>query len=129
MVADPVVAAGLVVAEAMRKGLSQRAAALEFQARMVGSIAQTKRMRRNVRPIAPELTRESRVQPNPADSSLLSPYLRLRAAAWPGKADLRPMPKRRRGNPSMHSRDAFGDATCPMLMRICRNCIVFPIPQ
>ncbi|WP_210253362.1 hypothetical protein, partial [Bradyrhizobium yuanmingense] len=84
-VADPAVAAGLVVAEAMRKGLSQLAAALEFQTHKVGSIAQ-KKMRKSARSIALELTRGYRVRLNPADSRVLSPCVSLRAAAWFGSA-------------------------------------------
>lgn len=126
VVAELMVVAGLVVAEPVRKGLSQPAAALEFQTQMVGSIAQTKKTRKNARLIARELTRGFRVQPNPADSNLLRPYLRLRAAVWSGKADLSPMPKRRPGDALMHRRSAFTDPTCHMLLRMRWNCIVFP---
>ncbi|PJG54360.1 hypothetical protein CVM73_16305 [Bradyrhizobium forestalis] len=83
--ADPVVV-GLVVAEAAPKGLSQPEAALEFQAQMVGSIAQTKKMRKSARPIAPEQALGFRAQPNPADRSLLSSCVNLWAAVRLGKA-------------------------------------------
>jgi len=83
-VADPAVAAGLAVAEAVRKGLSQPAAALEFQTQVVGSIAQ-KKTRKSARPSVRELTPGFRVQPNPADSSLLGPCVSLRRrTVWQG---------------------------------------------
>jgi len=63
---DPAVAASPVLAEAVPKGPSQPAAALEFQVQMVGSIAQTMRTRKGARPIAPELIRGFPAQPNPA---------------------------------------------------------------
>lgn len=69
------VAAGPVLAEAVAKGRSRPAGALEFEARMVGSIAQTKRRRKSARPIAPELILGFRAQSNPAGRSLLSPCM------------------------------------------------------
>ncbi len=53
MVANPVVADP--VGEAMPKGLSQPAAAPEFQPLTVGSIAPMKRTRKGARPTVPEL--------------------------------------------------------------------------
>ncbi|MBB4256508.1 MULTISPECIES: hypothetical protein [unclassified Bradyrhizobium] len=69
--ADPAVAAGPVLAEAMQKGPSQPAAALEFQVQMVGSIAQ-KKTRKSARPIAPQLVLKFPAQPNPAGKTFSS---------------------------------------------------------
>lgn len=88
------VVAGLVVAEAVRRGLSQLAAALEFQTQMVGSIARTTTTRKSARPIALELTRGFRVRPNPADSGLLSPGRTCEPPHGSAGLDLSPMPKR-----------------------------------
>ena len=69
--ADPAVARGAVLAQPP-KGRSRQPAARECKAQMVGSIAQTKTMRRNEGPIAPALSHGFREQPNPADRSRLS---------------------------------------------------------
>lgn len=84
-VADPVVVAALVAAEAVRRGLSQPTPARQLQAPMV--VAQTKRTRKSARPIALNLKAEFRAQPNPANSNRLSPYASLRAAAWSCEAE------------------------------------------
>ena len=73
VVADPAAAARGAVLAQLPKGRSRQAAARECKAHMVGSIAQTKRMRRSEGPIAPALAHGFREQPNPADRSRLSP--------------------------------------------------------
>ncbi|MDA9545569.1 hypothetical protein ACM43_14230 [Bradyrhizobium sp. CCBAU 45321] len=115
--ADPAVAAGLVVAEAMRKGLSQLAAALEFQTHKVGSIAQ-KKMRKSARSIALELTRGYRVRLNPADSRVLSPMREPagRRMVWQGLIFL-PCLNVRATDPLLHGRNArLGCKPCQMLV-------------
>jgi hypothetical protein len=80
------VAAGPVLAEAMQKGPSQPAAALEFQVQMVGSIAQTKRTRKSARPIALELVLGFPAQPNPARKIFSAHEGDLWAAVRPSQA-------------------------------------------
>ncbi|MEY9192622.1 hypothetical protein ABH991_006047 [Bradyrhizobium ottawaense] len=80
------VAAGPVLAEAMQKGPSQPAAALEFQVQMVGSIAQTKRTRKSARPIALELVLRFPAQPNPARKIFSAHEGDLWAAVRPSQA-------------------------------------------
>ncbi len=121
-VADPAVAAGLAVAEAVRKGLSQPAAALEFQTQVVGSIAQ-KKTRKSARPSVRELTPGFRVQPNPADSSLLSPCVSLRRrTVWQGWTFLKLRPSR----PLLHRRSAICGVNTAKCSCDCGELHTFP---
>lgn len=78
-VAGPVVEVEVEV-EAVPKGLSRPAAALELQTQMVASIAQTKMMRASAIPIASDPSLEFRARPDLSVSAALPE--RTRARAW-----------------------------------------------
>lgn len=107
----PVVAADPVAgeAEAVPKGLSRPAAALDFQTLMVASIAQMTRTRRSARRIATALAPGFRAQSNPDGSeSFPAPRAGLRSSLVA---------------PPQHF---FADATCHMLVHLFENCLFFP---